>query len=666
MEPSGTSEQSEKDFLDGNGALRTTAGELFGFPADALSSGWIQVDSTLGYVSSYIGYGNTATPSFAAVAGQDATAASHFEVFSQVAQGIGFYTGLTVVNPGTQDASLEFYTLRPDGTTVGRSTVTVKAKQRVGRLFSELLPASLSQVGGWAYVRSSQPIIGAVLFGSTNGYALANVPQQIPAGDFIPPAQTTGAIDGAVRTAGQPVRDVQITLSGPVTATTSTDASGQYIFPQLPAGTYTVTAVRAGAQFVPPSRTATVNLQNMDGVDFEAGGLTAADAPSIQFLSPSSTTAGNGAFNVRVLGANFTPVSQIQVNGQPVLTAFVSSTELQAIVPADALKAPGTLQVSVATPPPGGGVSASVVFTINPAPADPLIEGRAAVGSFPAGVAIDTVRRMALVTNQSSDNVTVLDLQSLTVRGNVAVGRSPAEGIAVDADKSIALVANPGSNNVSVIDLNRNQETRKIAVGRFPVGIAINPVTQRAVVTNADDDSVSIIDLNTLSVAGQIPVGTRPQGVAINPVTNQALVTNSASNDAWLIDLNTNGVIARIAAGQFPRGVAISSLTNVAVVANANSNDITVMDLNARTVLYTVKGGIGPTGVAIHELTNEALITNSGVVRGSTDFGGSSESIGSGYCRTDHQPDDSRRQRRVRHCDESGQSGSRGGELRLQ
>jgi len=209
--------------LDGNGALRTTAGELFGFPADALSSGWIQVDSTLGYVSSYIGYGNTATPSFAAVAGQAATSASQFEVFSQVAQGIGFYTGLTVVNPGTQDASLEFYTLRPDGTTVGRSTVTVKAKQRVGRLLSELLPASLAQVGGWAYVRSSQPIIGAVLFGSTNGDALANVPQQIPAGDFIPPAQTTGAIDGAVRTAGQPVRDVQISLAGPVTATTTTD-----------------------------------------------------------------------------------------------------------------------------------------------------------------------------------------------------------------------------------------------------------------------------------------------------------------------------------------------------------------------------------------------------------------------------------------------------------
>src|SRR5262249_32430218 len=153
----------------------------------------------------------------------------------------------------------------------------------------ELLPGSLSQVGGWAFVRASQPVIGAVLFGTTNGYALANVPQQFPAGDFIPPQQTTGAIDGTVRTAGQPISGIQLTLSGPVTATTTTDANGQYIFPQLPNGTYTVTAVQAGAQFVPPSQTKTVTQQNIDGVDFDASGLASADAPSIQFLSPSST-----------------------------------------------------------------------------------------------------------------------------------------------------------------------------------------------------------------------------------------------------------------------------------------------------------------------------------------------------------------------------------------
>src|SRR5262249_767664 len=146
-----------------------------------------------------------------------------------------------------------------------------------------------------------------------------------------------------------------------------------------------------------------VNLQNVDAVDFEASGLAPSDAPSIQFVSPSSTIAGNGAFNIRVLGSNFTPISVIQINGQPVLTAVVSAVELQAIVPADALNSPGTLQITVSTPPPGGGISPGFAFTVNPQSGDPLIEGRVAVGSFPAGVAIDTTRGTALVTNQSSD-----------------------------------------------------------------------------------------------------------------------------------------------------------------------------------------------------------------------------------------------------------------------
>src|SRR6202035_3526245 len=115
----------------------------------------------------------------------------------------------------------------------------------------------------------------------------------------------------------------------------------------------------------------------------------------------------------------------------------------------------------VNTPPPGGGASAALTFTINPAPLDPLIGGRASVGSYPAGVAIDTTQNRALITNQSSDSVTVLDLTSLSVTANIAVGRSPAEGIAIDTAKNIALVANPGSNNVSVIDLAKNQEIQK-------------------------------------------------------------------------------------------------------------------------------------------------------------------------------------------------------------
>ena len=343
--------------------------------------------------------------------------------------------------------------------------------------------------------------------------------------------------------------------------------------------------------------------------------------PVISLISPNSTYAGNRSLNLRVFGENFTADSVITLNHQTLQTSFVSPQELQGVIPASQLAQPAALEVIVATGPAGAGSSSAVDFVVSVAPKDSLILGQAAVGDFPAGVAIDTLRKTALVTNQSGDSVSVLNLQNLEIQARIAVGRSPVD-IAIDQAKNLAVVANPGSNNVSVISLATNQLVKQIRVGRFPVGLAINPNTNRVVVANADDDNVSIIDLDLITAfIGQIPVGTRPLNVATMPESDRAVVTNSGSNNVSILDLNTNSVLSTVKVGQYPRGVAVHSALNLAVVANANSGDVSIIDLAARAVVSTIKVGTGPTGVGIHQTTNNALITNSGVVAGSTDYG---------------------------------------------
>jgi hypothetical protein len=56
-----------------------------------------------------------------------------------------------------------------------------------------------------------------------------------------------------------PVPGVKVTLSGPVNATTFSNANGVYRFPNLPSGTYTLKPSKSGASFVPTSRSVTLS-----------------------------------------------------------------------------------------------------------------------------------------------------------------------------------------------------------------------------------------------------------------------------------------------------------------------------------------------------------------------------------------------------------------------
>jgi len=123
--------------LNGNGGLRTTVRDLFGFSDDAVETGWIKVTGSVGFLSSYVATGNQTTPSFALVTGIDAGAASRYQVLSQVSEGAGLFTLLTLVNPGTRPADLELYSLRPDGSVVGQSTFSLGPNQRTGGLLRE-------------------------------------------------------------------------------------------------------------------------------------------------------------------------------------------------------------------------------------------------------------------------------------------------------------------------------------------------------------------------------------------------------------------------------------------------------------------------------------------------------------------------------------------------
>ncbi|MCH8269147.1 MAG: hypothetical protein IH846_16710, partial [Acidobacteria bacterium] len=88
-------------------------------------------------------------------------------------------------------------------------------------------------------------------------------------------------------------------------------------------------------------------------------------APTISSLSPSSAPEGEAGFTLTVTGTGFVAGSVVRWNSTDRSTAFVSSGELQATIPASDIATAGTANVTVFTPSPGGGTSGTLTFTVS-------------------------------------------------------------------------------------------------------------------------------------------------------------------------------------------------------------------------------------------------------------------------------------------------------------
>lgn len=89
--------------------------------------------------------------------------------------------------------------------------------------------------------------------------------------------------------------------------------------------------------------------------------------PTITTLSPNTAVAGTASVAITVNGSGFTRSSEVVVGQTPLVTTFVTSSQLTATIPQNLLATAGPLQVKVQTPSPGGGASGSATFTISPA-----------------------------------------------------------------------------------------------------------------------------------------------------------------------------------------------------------------------------------------------------------------------------------------------------------
>ncbi len=162
--------------------------------------------------------------------------------------------------------------------------------------------------------------------------------------------------------------------------------------------------------------------------------------------------------------------------------------------------------------------------------------------------------------------------------------------------------------------------TATLPVGYGPVGVAVNPVTNKIYTANQNDyptGTVTVIDGATNNTQSINIGGYEPYGLALNSVTNKIYVVNycASSNNCnngsfTVIDGATNNTMTFSIAGNPMGAVAVNSKTNkIYMVIYGNPGSVTVVD-GATNNTKTVTVGNYPVAIAVNSVTNKIYVAN--------------------------------------------------------
>ncbi|MBF8280031.1 MAG: hypothetical protein HW385_1463, partial [candidate division NC10 bacterium] len=106
----------------------------------------------------------------------------------------------------------------------------------------------------------------------------------------------------------------------------------------------------------------------------------------------------------------------------------------------------------------------------------------------------------------------------------------------VAAAGPMAYVTNEKSDDVSVIDTGSNTVVRTIRVGKRPRGVEISPDGRRVYVSNGNSDSVSVVDAEVGKEVEAWPAGVDPEGLALSRDGTRLYAVNENGGTVTVID----------------------------------------------------------------------------------------------------------------------------------
>jgi PQQ-dependent catabolism-associated beta-propeller protein len=241
-------------------------------------------------------------------------------------------------------------------------------------------------------------------------------------------------------------------------------------------------------------------------------------------------------------------------------------------------------------------------------------------GAAALRAAVSAGARLAVVTNEGSSDVSIIDTRTNVVIATIGLVARP-RGIRVSADGTRAYVAmsddapteETDADGIVVIDLAAARVVSVHQVGSDPEQLVLSPDGRRLYAANEDAGTATITDLATGDIVATLVVGIEPEGVAISPDGRWVYITAETSNTVSVIDTRSDEVVANFLVDVRPRAAAFSPDGRYAYVSNEISGTLSIIAVPQHEVVASIeldRGNARPVSIAVSPDGSRVYVAN--------------------------------------------------------
>ena len=191
------------------------------------------------------------------------------------------------------------------------------------------------------------------------------------------------------------------------------------------------------------------------------------------------------------------------------------------------------------------------------------------------------------VGNSRGDDVSVVDLASLKVVGDITVGPR-VHGLALTQDGRRLFTTSEIDHSLIISDTETHKIIGTVKLPGKPNQCAVTPDGRYVTVPIRDGDSVAIVDVNEQKIVKLLPI--KEPHNSLNMGSNKYMfVTSMGSHEIDVIDLEKMDFSAHIAVGGRPRPFVVSKDGRTMYVAVSDLHGFNIVDIPEQKVTQRVE-----------------------------------------------------------------------------